>query len=114
MPCIFDQQNPPEPNARQLTDVRAADISFVIDQLGWLNQERNPDAEIRFLPAGFRGALQLNLIGIYGQVGGGVAGLQAMSDDRRVAAVAGLTDDIGTEAMDWAEVVHHGVDGPSC
>ncbi|WP_433323771.1 hypothetical protein [Spirillospora sp. CA-294931] len=104
--------SPNPPDAKKMTKVRVDDLRFVIDRLADLDAGRNPDHGKRALPAGTRGAFDLRRTGVYGHVGGSVPGLELTRTDRRVKAVAGLTDLVGTEKDDWSPIVHTGVKKP--
>lgn len=67
-------------------DTRVADSRFVLDALSAMNQGRNPDAEHRRLPAGFRGGLDLSRVGFFGHSYGGTTAAETMFFDRRFDA----------------------------
>lgn len=71
-------------------NVRAADIKFVIDQLGTLSKGGNPDAGHATLPTGLSKAVDMSHIGMFGWSLGGAAVDTAMQLDHRIAAGANL------------------------
>jgi predicted dienelactone hydrolase len=73
-----------------LHEVRATDLSFVLDQLTALAAGHNPDAEHRRLPRGLAGMLDLTRVGAYGHSLGGPTVIHAMNEDRRIDAGAAL------------------------
>jgi predicted dienelactone hydrolase len=70
----------------QLIDLRAADASFVIDQLTDIDRGGNPNVEHTPLPAGLPGSLDLSQIGMFGHSDGGATAATAMSTDARIKA----------------------------
>lgn len=90
-------------NRRRTIASRAADLGFLVR---WLAAGR-PD---RRLPAGL--ALDPDRIGMFGAVGGALAGLQAAYDGVPLTAVAGLPEVVGPPDEPWAPVVTHGVSVP--
>jgi predicted dienelactone hydrolase len=64
----------------------ATDIRFVLDRVEDLAEGRNPDAEHRRLPAGLRGALDPDRIGMFGWSKGATATALVMYEDPRVRA----------------------------
>ncbi|MFJ6836251.1 alpha/beta hydrolase family protein [Streptomyces sp. NPDC091209] len=70
--------------------VRAADIKYVIDQLGTLSKGGNPDAGKATLPTGLTKAVDMSRIGMFGWSLGGAAVDTAMQLDHRIAAGANL------------------------
>jgi pimeloyl-ACP methyl ester carboxylesterase len=67
------------------------DARFVLDKLAEIAGGANPDAEHRALPAGLRGSLDMERIGIFGHSFGGCTTAHTFADDQRV--VAGLVLD---------------------
>lgn len=97
----FGAQLPPGSLAMQaeagarISDLHAADIRFVFDQLETLNAGSSP----------FRGRLDLDRIGVVGASLGGSAGIAACRTDRRCRAVANLDGGLwGAAATDGAPV----------
>jgi predicted dienelactone hydrolase len=70
--------------------IRAADASFVLDELTVLNNGGSPDAGHAPLPAGLAGSLDLSRVGMLGWSAGGAAGAQAMHDDPRIKAAVNM------------------------
>ncbi|WP_293997774.1 hydrolase [Streptomyces sp.] len=70
--------------------VRAADIKFVINQLGTLSKGGNPDAGKATLPAGLTKSVDMSRIGMFGWSLGGAAVATSMQLDSRIAAGANL------------------------
>jgi predicted dienelactone hydrolase len=64
----------------------ATDIRFVLDRIDDLAAGCNPDAEHRALPAGLRGALDPNRIGMFGWSKGATATALVMAEDPRIRA----------------------------
>jgi predicted dienelactone hydrolase len=73
-----------------LRDVRAADLSFVLDRLTVLAAGHNPDAEHRPLPSGLGAMLDVSRAGAFGHSLGGPAVIGAMNQDPRIDAGAAL------------------------
>ncbi|WP_330456401.1 hydrolase [Streptomyces sp. NBC_00820] len=71
-------------------NVRAADMRFVIDQLGTLSKGGNPDAGHATLPTGLTKSVDMSRIGMFGWSLGGAAVDTAMQLDHRIAAGANL------------------------
>ncbi|MEU8032977.1 hydrolase [Streptomyces sp. NPDC049099] len=71
-------------------NVRAADIRFVINQLGTIAKGGNPDVDHAKLPSGLSHAVDTSRIGMFGWSLGGAAVDTAMQLDRRIAAGANL------------------------
>lgn len=67
-------------------DTRIADARFTLDALSQMNYGRNPDAEQRPLPPGWRGGLDLSRVGFYGHSYGGTTAAETMFFDRRFDA----------------------------
>lgn len=82
LPAEYDKASPDEDRItallRKTLAVRVADVRFLLDAL--------PGA----LPGELRGALDMDRVGMFGQSAGGFTALQAMHDDRRIAAAADL------------------------
>ncbi|MEU6252441.1 hydrolase [Streptomyces sp. NPDC047043] len=82
LPAEFAQASPdPERITallRKTLAVRVADTRFLLDELP------------RALPRALRGSVDRERIGMFGQSAGGFTALQAMHDDRRIAAAADL------------------------
>ena len=74
----------------ELTQTRAADASFVLNELTVINHGGNPDAEHDPLPAGLAGSLNLSEVGMFGWSVGGAASAQAMHDDPRIKAAVNM------------------------
>jgi hypothetical protein len=70
----------------ELTNIRAADASFVLNELTVLNKGGNPDAGHDPLPVGLAGSLNLSEVGMFGWSIGGAGAAQAMHDDPRIKA----------------------------
>jgi predicted dienelactone hydrolase len=75
----------------------ATDVRFVLDRVEDLAAGRNPDAEHRPLPAGLRGAVDLQRIGMFGASKGGTATALVMNEDRRVRAGLSLDGPMQTQ-----------------
>ncbi|MGW1169720.1 alpha/beta hydrolase family protein [Streptomyces sp. NPDC002550] len=71
-------------------NVRAADIRFVINQLGAISKGSNPDVDHARLPTGLSHAVDMSRIGMFGWSLGGGAVDTAMQLDHRIAAGADL------------------------
>ncbi|WP_225834516.1 hydrolase [Streptomyces sp. NK08204] len=71
-------------------NVRAADIRFVINQLGVIAQGGNPDVDHAKLPSGLSHAVDTSRIGMFGWSLGGAAVDTAMQLDHRIDAGANL------------------------
>ncbi|MEU6199528.1 hydrolase [Streptomyces sp. NPDC047061] len=82
LPAEYDKAYPDEKRIRALLrktmEVRVADTRFLLDELP------------RALPRELRGTPDWNRTGMFGQSAGGFTALQAMHDDRRIAAGADL------------------------
>jgi dienelactone hydrolase len=65
---------------------RAADVSFVLDQLAVISRGGNPDHEQRPLPRGLGSALDLSRTGMFGFSDGGATTAHAMNVDARIKA----------------------------
>jgi predicted dienelactone hydrolase len=74
----------------ELTQIRAADASFVLNELTVINNGGNPDAGHDPLPAGLAGSLNLSEVGMFGWSVGGAASAQAMHDDPRIKAAVNM------------------------
>jgi predicted dienelactone hydrolase len=70
--------------------VRAADVRFVINQLGTIAKGGNPDVDHAKLPSGLSHAVDMSRIGMFGWSLGGAAVDTAMQLDHRIAAGANL------------------------
>ncbi|MEV5873658.1 hydrolase [Streptomyces sp. NPDC052101] len=70
--------------------VRAADIRFVINQLGTISKGGNPDPGHPTLPSGLSQSVDMSRIGMFGWSLGGGAVDTAMQLDHRIAAGADL------------------------
>jgi predicted dienelactone hydrolase len=86
--------------------IRAADASFVLNELAVLNKGGNPDAEHAPLPAGLAGSLDLSRVGMFGWSLGGAASAQAMHDDPRIKAA------INMDGRFWGPLASEGVSRP--
>ncbi|AKJ15477.1 hydrolase [Streptomyces incarnatus] len=71
-------------------NVRAADIRFVINQLGTIAKGGNPDVDRAKLPSGLSRAVDTSRVGMFGWSLGGAAVDTAMQLDHRIAAGANL------------------------
>ncbi|MGW3174990.1 alpha/beta hydrolase, partial [Streptomyces sp. NPDC001153] len=71
-------------------NVRAADIRFVINQLGAISKGSNPDVDHARLPTGLSHAVDMSRIGMFGASLGGAAVDTSMQLDHRIAAGANL------------------------
>jgi hypothetical protein len=92
--------------ALEAQQVRAADASFVLNELAVLNGGGNPDAEHTPLPAGLAGSLDLSRVGMFGWSLGGAASAQAMHDDPRIKA------GINMDGTFWGPLADSGVSRP--
>jgi predicted dienelactone hydrolase len=101
---------------QRLADVRAADTSFVLDELDSLAAGRNPDAEGRRLPVGLSSALDVRHVGMFGQSAGGFTALETMYQDPRIAAGIDMDGTLAyTQLPDGTHlspVARHGLDRP--
>lgn len=70
--------------------VRAADMRFVINQLGKISTGGNPDAGHATLPTGLKQSVDMSRIGMFGWSLGGAAVDNAMQLDHRIGAGANL------------------------
>lgn len=70
--------------------VRAADVSFVLDELTKLAKGTNPDVDHAVLPTGLVGSPDLSRVGMFGWSLGGAAAATSMLDDSRIDAGADL------------------------
>jgi predicted dienelactone hydrolase len=86
--------------------IRAADASFVLNELAVLNKGGNPDAEHAPLPTGLAGSLDLSQVGMFGWSLGGAASAQAMHDDPRIKAAINL------DGRFWGPLAQEGVNRP--
>jgi predicted dienelactone hydrolase len=98
----------PETDAQSLEaqQIRAADASFVLNELAVLTHGGNPDAEHAPLPAGLAGSLNLSRVGMFGWSLGGAASAQAMHDDPRIKAA------INMDGRFWGPLAQEGVNRP--
>jgi predicted dienelactone hydrolase len=98
----------PETDAQSLEaqQIRAADASFVLNELAVLNNGGNPDAEHTPLPAGVAGSLHLSRVGMFGWSLGGAASAQAMHDDPRIKAAVNM------DGRFWGPLAREGVNRP--
>jgi predicted dienelactone hydrolase len=98
----------PETDAQSLEaqQIRAADASFVLNELAVLNKGGDPDAEHAPLPAGLVGSLDLSRVGMFGWSLGGAASAQAMHDDPRIKAA------INMDGRFWGPLAQEGVNRP--
>jgi dienelactone hydrolase len=90
----------------ELTQTRAADASFVLNELTVLNKGGNPDAGHDPLPAGLAGRLNLSEVGMFGWSIGGAGSAQAMHDDPRIKAA------INMDGTFWGSSGTEGVNRP--
>jgi hypothetical protein len=79
-------------NRRRTIASRAAELGFLVRWLGGRHDRRLP-SELRIDP---------DRIGVFGAVGGALAGLQAAYDGVPLAAVAGLPEVVGPADEPWA------------
>ncbi|QMU73801.1 hydrolase [Streptacidiphilus sp. P02-A3a] len=70
--------------------VRAADVSFVLNELTKVAKGSNPDVNHTALPTGLLGSPDLSRIGMFGWSLGGAAAATSMLDDPRIDAGADL------------------------
>jgi hypothetical protein len=98
----------PETDAEsfEAQQIRAADASFVLNELAVLNKGGNPDAEHAPLPAGLAGSLDLSRVGMFGWSLGGAASAQAMHDDPRIKAAVNM------DGRFWGPLAQEGVNRP--
>ena len=82
----------PSTTAQELEQqqIRAADASFVLNELTVIDHGGNPDSEHDPLPAGLAGSLNLSEAGMFGWSIGGAASAQAMHDDPRIKAAINM------------------------
>jgi predicted dienelactone hydrolase len=92
--------------ALEAQQIRAADASFVLNELAVLNHGGNPDAEHAPLPAGLAGSLDLSRVGMFGWSLGGAASAQAMHDDSRIKAAVNM------DGRFWGPLAQEGVNRP--
>ncbi|MFF7468836.1 alpha/beta hydrolase family protein [Streptomyces sp. NPDC008092] len=90
---------------KKTIDVRVADTRFLLGELP------------RALPRGLRGMLDLDRLGMFGHSAGGFTALQAMHDDRRIAAGADLDGVVAYVQEDYesgnlSTVAAEGLDRP--
>ncbi|PWI45841.1 hydrolase [Streptomyces sp. ICBB 8177] len=71
---------------RRTVDARVADTRSVLDAVDALAAGHDPDADGRRLPRGLAGALDPHHVGMFGQSAGGMAALETMHEDPRLAA----------------------------
>ena len=100
----FANDTPAE--ALEAQQIRAADATFVLNELAVLNRGGNPDAEHAPLPAGLAGSLDLSRVGMFGWSLGGAASAQAMHDDPRVKAAVNM------DGTFWGPLAQSGVNRP--
>lgn len=81
---------PPGTHSSDTLKIRAADIKFVINQLGKISTGGNPDAGHATLPAGLKQSVDMSRIGMFGWSLGGGAVPTAMQLDKRIGAGANL------------------------
>ncbi|MGW2321637.1 alpha/beta hydrolase family protein [Streptomyces sp. NPDC001680] len=81
---------PPGAHSSDTLKVRAADIRFVINQLGTISKGGDPDAGHATLPSGLSQSVDMSRIGMFGWSLGGAAVDTAMQLDHRIAAGADL------------------------
>ncbi|MEV0425475.1 hypothetical protein [Micromonospora sp. NPDC050495] len=119
LPEAFGRAHQPDEFQRlaaKVFDTRTADIRFVLDQLGALDRGANPDAAGRPLPRGIVGALDLDRTGMFGVSAGGLAALQAMSDDSRIRAAVDMGGSIESpiipDPLQLWPVARRGLDRP--
>lgn len=100
--------------SRRLMATRAADTSFVLDQLGVLAAGGNPDAGHRALPPGLARSLDLSRVGAFGHSAGGFTAGEAMVADRRIDAGANLDGSMAYDqsTRDFGRVADEGLDRP--
>ncbi|MEE4545971.1 hydrolase [Streptomyces sp. V4-01] len=81
---------PADAHSSDTLKVRAADIRFVIDELGTISKGGNPDPGHPTLPTGLSKAVDMSRIGMFGWSLGGAAVDTSMQLDHRIAAGADL------------------------
>lgn len=81
---------PADAHSSDTLKVRAADIKFVIDQLGIISNGGNPDPGHPTLPTGLAKAVDMSHIGMFGWSLGGAAVDTSMQLDKRIGAGADL------------------------
>jgi dienelactone hydrolase len=91
---------------------RAADTSFVLDQLALLNAGQNPDADGHRLPTGLTGTLDLTKVGMFGHSMGGSAAATTMAADPRITAGLNLDGNLTYPDGSLMPVATHGLDRP--
>jgi predicted dienelactone hydrolase len=98
----------PETDAQSLEaqQIRAADASFVLNELTMINHGGDPDVEHAPLPAGLAGSLDLSEVGMFGWSLGGAASAQAMHDDPRIKAAVNM------DGRFWGPLAQQGVNRP--
>jgi predicted dienelactone hydrolase len=94
------------PESLEAQQIRAADASFVLDELAVLNKGGNPDAEHAPLPGGLAASLDLSRVGMFGWSLGGAASAQAMHDDPRIKAAVNM------DGTFWGPLAQEGVNRP--
>ncbi|WP_197696523.1 alpha/beta hydrolase family protein [Nocardia terpenica] len=97
--------------AQKYVDVRVDDLRFVLDALARVAAGGDPDAEGRSVPRGLGAALDLARVGVVGHSCGGYAAVEALREDRRVAAAVDLDGQLGVGA-DIGRAAADGVDRP--
>jgi predicted dienelactone hydrolase len=98
----------PSTTAQELEQqqIRAADASFVLNELAVLNHGGNPTGGHDPLPAGLAGSLNLSEAGMFGWSVGGAASAQAMHDDPRIKAAVNM------DGTFWGPLDQEGVNRP--
>lgn len=94
---------PPDDNPQTTREIgaRAADVSFVLDQLAVIHRGGNPDHAHRPLPHGLHRALDLGRTGIFGRSDGGSTTAHVLHTDARVKAGVNLDGTLYTrQAVD--------------
>ena len=84
------------PQTTKEIDSRAADVSFVLDQLAVISRGGNPDQAHRPLPRGLDRALDLDRVGMFGHSDGGSTTAHVMHTDARVTVGANLDGTLWT------------------
>lgn len=90
----------------KMISTRVEDIRFLLDWLETLDGVA--------LPSGLSSSLDLSRIGIFGHSAGGFTALQAMHEDRRIAAAVNMDGSLGFDISGgvFGEVAENGLDRP--
>ncbi|GIH93430.1 alpha/beta hydrolase family protein [Planobispora siamensis] len=101
-----DFDDPENPVATKAVAARQADVRFVLDRLGALNRGQHVPPGRRTLPEGFKGALDLSRVGVFGHSLGGATSAAAMHADARIRAGVNL------DGAMFGPVLRTGLDRP--